>query len=252
MLSDGQLKKRLYAKKKVSCTEKKLQETIVKAKAAFAENEAEEFLLPVEFLYEQCRYIKKRWWIIQGMVLMLLWIFLQWSESNYYTQRCMGVAASLFAVLLLPELWKNRNVNAVEVESVSFYSLRQIYSARILAFAFVDCLLLGAFALPVLMSGKVAAGELIIQFFLPFIVSCCICFRTLYSSQMGSEIAALFFCIMWCAVWIQIVLNEKIYRMISEPVWLVLTGIAAGYLGYCIHRGQKNCVKMWEESMKWS
>ena len=30
-----------------------------------------------EFLYEQTKFIKKRWWILQGCVLMCLWIWLQ-------------------------------------------------------------------------------------------------------------------------------------------------------------------------------
>ena len=32
-----------------------------------------------EFLYEQTKFIKKRWWILQGCILMCLWIWL----SNY-------------------------------------------------------------------------------------------------------------------------------------------------------------------------
>ena len=32
-----------------------------------------------EFLYEQTKFIKKGWWILQGCVLMCLWIWL----SNY-------------------------------------------------------------------------------------------------------------------------------------------------------------------------
>lgn len=251
-LSDNQLKKQLGAKNKALYTEEKLQETIWKAKTAFAENEAEDFISHAEFLYQQSKYIQKRWWILQGLILFLLWILLQVTESNSYMQRCMGVAASLFAILLLPELWKNRNVKALEIESVSFYSLRQIYSARILAFAFVDCLLLGTFALPILMSGKLLAEELMIQFFLPFIVSCCICFRVLCSNRFGSEIFALFLCVVWCTVWMQIVLNEKIYGLISLPVWFGMTGAAVLYLGYCVYRGQNGCMGIWEVNKGWN
>ena len=32
-----------------------------------------------EFLYEQTKFIKKRWWILQGCILMCLWIWF----SNY-------------------------------------------------------------------------------------------------------------------------------------------------------------------------
>ena len=246
-LSNNQLKKLLGAKNKVLCSEEKMQDTICKAKTAFVENEAEDFITHAEFIYQQSKYIHKRWWILQGVILGFLWLFLQETQSSFYIQRCMGVAASLFAILLLPELWKNRNENALEIESVSFYSLRQIYSARMLAFAFVDCLLLGAFALPILMTGKVMIQELVIQFFLPFIVSCCICFRVLYSNKIGSEIFALLLCVVWCAVWTQIVLNEKIYGLISLPAWSIMTGVSVFYLGYCVYKGQNDCMKMWEE-----
>ena len=36
-----------------------------------------------EFLYEQTKFIKKRWWILQGCILMCLWIWL----SNYTSEK---------------------------------------------------------------------------------------------------------------------------------------------------------------------
>ena len=29
-----------------------------------------------EFLYEQCKFIKKKWWVLQGGTLFILWILL--------------------------------------------------------------------------------------------------------------------------------------------------------------------------------
>lgn len=246
-LSDRQLRKRLGAKERVFYTERELQETIRKARRAFVEGEAESLMSYAEFLYQQSRYIRKRWWILQGMLLIWLWLVLQMTVGSLQVQRCMGIGASLFAVLLLPELWKNRNANAMEVESVSYYSLRQIYAARILAFAFVDFMMLSAFALPVVLTGKAPAGDMMTQFFLPYLVSCCICFRVLYDNKAGSEIAALLLCAAWCALWTQIVLNERIYGAISWPVWAVMTIAAAFYLGYCVWKGQSSCTGMWEE-----
>lgn len=253
-LSDYQLRNRLGAKKEILYTDKGLAETIERSKAAFAESEAKNDTSYAEFLYQQSRYIHKRWWILQGMLLLLLliWFMLQMTESSIYVQRYMGIAASLFAILLLPELWKNRNANALEIESVSYYSLRQIYSARILAFALVDFLLICAFTLLVVLTGIVFAEEMMIQFFLPYIVTCCICFRVLSSNRMGSEAFALSLCVVFCIVWTQIVLNEEIYGAITLPVWIAVTIIAAGYLVYCVRRGQDNCVKMWEVSTLWN
>lgn len=245
--SNHRLRKQLGANHKIFYTEKKLQETIEKSKTAFIESEAGGFTSRAEFLYHQCRYIQKRWWVLQGGVLFLLWLALQLTESNFYVQRCMGIAASLFAILLLPEFWKNRNANALEIESVSYYSLRQIYAARIFAFALVDFLLLGAFALPVVLTGKMLPEEIMVQFFLPFLVACCICFRVLSSNRIGSEVFAISLCVVWCMVWTKIVLNDKIYGAISLSVWFVMTIIAIVYLVYCAWKGQRNCTKIWEE-----
>lgn len=245
-ISNRQIRERLGAHRIISCTEEKLQETMEKSKAAFAESEAETVISYAEFLYRQSRFIHRRWWILQGTVLFLLWLLLELTESGFYVQRGTGVAASMFAVLLLPELWKNRNANALEVESASFYSLRQIYSARVLAFALADFLLLGAFALQVLLTGKLSAEEMMIQFFLPYLVTCCICFRVLFGSTSGSEVRALFLCVFWCIVWTQIVLHEKVYGAISRPLWAAMTVAAAAYLVYCVHKGRNSCMEMWE------
>ena len=82
------------------------------------------------------------------------------------------------------------------------------------------------------------------QFFLPYIVTCCICFKTLYSRRIDSEALALFLCVAWSLVWILILLDEKIYSAVTFPVWGVMLLAAAVYLGYCIRRGQRNCVNL--------
>lgn len=245
-LSNDQIRKRLGIEKKVFYTQEKLQETIEKSKTAFYENEAEDCISRMEFLYQQSRYIKKRWWVLQGILLFWLWFILQQVNSSFYVQRCMGVAASLFAVLLLPELWKNRNANALEIEGVSYYSLRQIYSARIFAFALVDFLLLCTFTLLAVLNGKVLVEEIMIQFFLPYIVACCICFRVLASSKAGSEVFAISLCIVWCAIWTQIVLSEKVYGAVSLQIWIIMTIASVFYLGYCIYKEQNSCKRIWE------
>lgn len=250
--SDYKIKKIMNAECSLVYKEEQLQKTIQCSKEAFEENETEDFLSYAEFLYQQGKYIHKRWWAMQGMLLLLLWCMLELTESNFYVQRGMGIAAALFAILLLPELWKNRNACALEVEGASYYSLRQIYAARISVFALVDFMLLCAFALPAVLTKRVPAEEMMIQFFLPFLVTCCICFQALYSKRAESEAFALALCGVWCIVWTQMVLNEKVYKAISLPIWCAMTVIAALYLVYCIRRGQSRCEKMWEVHIEWN
>lgn len=249
-LSDHQIKKHLKIDENIN--EGRLQEVLRKSKDAFYANEAEEVLSAAEFLRWQGKYIHKRWWVLQGAVLFVLWALLELAESSCDMQRYMGIAAPMFAVLVLPELWKNRGIHAMEIESSAYYSLRQVYAARIVLFALADSLLLCCFFLAAVPSGKMMAEELIIQFFLPYLVTCCICFRTLYSRKINSEIFALFLCIVWCAVWTQLVLDHKIYDAVSTPIWLVMIAISLLYLGYCIYRGQKNLEKLWEVSALWN
>lgn len=251
--SDARIRE--YLSESVSRTESGrscLQETIRLSKAAFYEMESRGQLSSAEFLYQQSQYIRKRWWILQGGLLMLLWILLAVSESGVVVQKSMGVAAPLFAVLLLPELWKNRNADAMEIEGTAYYSLRQVYAARMFLCALVDFLLLCFFLAAVILTGKMLMEEIIIQFFLPYTVTCCICFRTLYSRRAVSEALAVLLCAVWCVLWIQIGLSEKIYEAISPLVWFLVIAAAVFYIGYCIYRGQKTLTFNGEVRTVWN
>lgn len=240
--SDRQIHKMLSTDIYLSVSGEGLQEALRKSRRAFYENEAADTLSDAEFLFRQSRYIRKHWWLLQATILIVLWLLLRATDSSFYVQRYMGVAASLFGILVLPEMWKNRSANAMEIEGTAYYSLRQIYAARIFLFALVDFALLCTFSLAAVLSGAIGMETVLVQFFLPYIVTCCICFRTLYSRRIDSEAFALFLCVTWSLVWILILLDEEIYNAVTFPVWGIMLLAAAVYLGYCIRRGQKNCV----------
>lgn len=246
-LSNGQLKKRLAASGEMAGTKKALRQAIQASKDAFYESEADGTLSALAFLYQQSQWIHKRWWAFQGILLSVLWVLLKLTESSYYIQRYMGILGPLFAMLLLPELWKNRSCHAMEVECAAYYSLRQIYAARMALFAAVDFLLLAVFTAASIQTGKIAAEEMAVQFFLPYSVTCCICFHTLYSRKINSEAFALFLCIAWCAGWTVFALDEKIYEAATMPAWITMTALSVLYLGYCVFRGQKSCKGICEE-----
>lgn len=248
-ISDDQIKKYFRPDTPIPCRQSHLQEpvrqahiqeTILRSKAAFCAAEAEDQISGAEFVYLQSKYIHKHWWLLQGSILVILWILLEVSESSIYIRRCMGAGAPMFAILLLPELWKNRNANAMEVEGTACYSIRQIYAARIFLCAMVDFLLLGSFSAATVLTGKLLMEEILLQFFLPYTVTCCICFRTLYSRSAASEAMAVLLCTVWSALWLQIGLTEKIYESISPLLALAVTMTALFYSGYCVYRGQRS------------
>lgn len=239
-LSNHQIKEYLDADEKRNYSTENLQEVIKNSKMAFCESEAERILSGAEFLYQQSKWVKRRWWLLQGCILVVLYFLLEITKSDFFVRRYMGIAAPLFVIAVIPELWKNRSNCAIEIECSAYYSLRQIYTARMLLFALVDFVLLCSFFWLIVVNGKILIEEIVIQFFLPYIITCCICFRTLYSKKIHSEIFTLFLCIIWCGVWTQIVLNETIYRAISNPLWFLILAISIFYLGYCIYRGQNH------------
>lgn len=220
--------------------EAEINKTVEKSKAAFYEGEAAGMLTKLEFLYKQAGYIHKRFWAAQGLLLIILWRIISSMGSVFNIQRSMGICAPLFVVLVMPELWKNRNAGAMEVECAAYYHLRQIYAARMTAFALVDLFLLSVFCIAVSLTARMDIWEFVIQFFMPFNVTCCICFGTLYSKKIGSEVFALLLCIVWTAVWIQVVLTDRVYNAISVPVWMLMFALSVVYMGYCIVRGQRN------------
>lgn len=69
-----------------------------------------------EFLFEQFKFIKKRWWVLQGGILVLLWILLVDSDGGANTERTLGTMSVMFSVMIIPEIWKNRSFSAVEIE----------------------------------------------------------------------------------------------------------------------------------------
>ena len=215
----------------VPINEENVMETIAVSKAAFLSGEAEQMVSPGEFLFLQSRLIQKRWWFLQGLLLAFVCLFLCHIETDYLIRRALGLAGPVFMILILPELWKNRNFDAMEVECTTYYTIRSIYAARLTLFAGVDLLLLSAFFAATSAIAKITLWEMLIQFVLPFNVTCCICFRTLYAKRIRSEALAMLLCILWTGIWAILIMNNAVYSVISVPMWIA--SLAASALGMC-------------------
>ena len=156
--------------------------------------------------------------------------------------------SSLFVILIIPELWKNQTYRSMEIEATSYYSLRQIYAARMLLFGVVDIVLISLFCGMSSVVWNVTFSQLIVQFILPMVVASCICFSILCSKYPFGETFAVMMCILWSAAWILVVLNEKIYALIAFPLWLTILGIALVFLVFTIYRTIYCCNNYWEVS----
>ena len=245
------LEKRLEEYKtsmKIVPKEQNIEETVRKSIEVYCSAEEDRLLTYREFLWVQLRLMRKRWWFFQIVLLLVLWSVLPSLQGELYAQRFMGVAASLFIIFIIPEFWKSQSCQSMEIEAASYYSLRQIYSARMLLFGIVDTVLISAFGWLSLFMLNVTLSQILIQFILPMTVTAGICFGMLCSKHSFNEAAAIMMCIGWSSVWLFIVLNEKIYAAIAYPVWIMFLGIALLFTGFTIYRTLYFYNDYWEEN----
>lgn len=243
------LEEQLMAYKKrgqIELKEEKIQETIRKSKETFFASEQERMLSYHEFLWSQFKLIRKRWWVLQFLLLFILGATLVSAYEESYVGRGMGVMASIFVILIIPELWKNRSCHCMEIEESSYYSLKQIYSARMVLFGIVDVFLLTVFCGTMTIGLHIEFSRLLVQFLMPMLVTACICFGTLCNKYISDETVAIILCILWCAIWLIITLNEKIYTIITLPIWLICIGFSFGFLCIAVYRTLSNCDNYWE------
>lgn len=228
--------------------EAEIQNLTQKAKATFLESESKQLLSYHEFIRNQLRMIRKRWWAIQFVVLCLAWLFLSSENEMFYLRRGMGVFAALFAIILIPELWRNLTNRCMEVEIASYYSLHKIYAARILLFGIVDVLLLTAFIGCAHYFLSIALTDLVTQFLLPMVVTACICFVALYKQNSNGWLT-IGLCVLWSGVWWAIAANDQLYSAITFPIWLIIFVFALLFLAFSIYRLLKHCDKYMEVNL---
>lgn len=238
--------KRYKEKKRVQPKQTHVASTIEAAKESFFAEEERNILSYASFLYLQFRLTQKRWWLLQAMVLAVLWVILPLQDPFVYGPRSMGVAGTLFVIFVIPELWKNRSSRSMEIEAAAYYSLRQIYAARMLLFGVVDILLLTLFSGAAFIFLGIAFADLIAQFLFPMTVTACICFGVLCGKRCLNEAASVGLCVIWSGLWWFILLNEAIYATLMVPVWYVILAMALLFLGFAVRRAIRLCDELWE------
>lgn len=252
MTMEEKLKEYADSQEDMQVDEARVWKTIQASKEALYESEMEVPMSGLAFLFQQAGYIRKRWWLAQGIVLAVLWWLLFLGGNSAYMQRSMGIMTPLFTILILPELWKNQSSASMEIEGASYFSIRKIYAARMLLFAMVDVLLLTVFFLAAAVTLKLTAAQIVVQFFLPMNVTCCICFRSLSSNRSGSGYAALAVSLVWVAVWTLVIMKDEVYQRIAGPIWAAVVLFSVIYLIYSVRRVWKNCGQYWEVNLSWN
>ncbi|MFT3984929.1 MAG: hypothetical protein QM697_13560 [Lachnospiraceae bacterium] len=229
-----------YEKKEAGESQKELhmkeEKCIKKVMDAFIQEEEKKHLSYREFLWIQGYFIKKKWWVLQAILLLTVWIGLAVLGSTEEVKKSLGIAGTLFVVIMIPELWKNKSNKSTEIEESCFYTLRQIYSARLLLFLLADTIILSCFYMAGMIVWDITGMDLIKNFILPMTVTGGICFGLLCSKHVVHEGIAVALCFLWSGVWSALVMNAAFYKSIEDFVWFIILFLAVLYLGYSIYR----------------
>ena len=104
------------------------------ARQAFYIGQSQRSISYFDFLLTQMRTIQKRWWLMQAALLTALWCIVSQSSGIPETRRLIDAIVPLFTIAAAPELWKNLRIGSMEIEGTSYFTLREIYSARLTLF----------------------------------------------------------------------------------------------------------------------
>ncbi len=231
--------------KNLTPREEKIRETISLCQEAHYRQSRTCLMTWWEFLWTQLHYTRKRWWALQSGLLLLAWQMIPDMESHYHQLRSLGVVGCLFVVLMIPELWRNRESDSTQVEAACRYSLRQIYAARITLFGLADVTLLTVFGLG-LGSRGFTWMEVLFQFLLPVTGTACICFSQLCGRHSWNETMSVAACLLFGAGWWLLMMNEQIYTRIVPGVWLGLFGMSVSFLALAVRRTVRTTNRIWE------
>lgn len=203
-------------------TEKKIQETINKSIHIFYNAEKQITVSYKSFLYSQFVNMKKRWWIIQFILLLCLFAILSLTNDSSEYQHSMSIISTLFAVFIIPEFWKDKYCHATELEQSLYYSLRDIYCARLLLFGLFDIGILTIFNIGLILFTTLDTASIILNCYVPMIITTSICFFTLCKPKIKTEKMTIIIAIALCFVWWIITMNNSLYSFLQNKLWITL------------------------------
>lgn len=200
----------------------------------------------VEFLTVQMRIMKKRWWILQGALLFFAGEWIAVSGDTDYSYRGLSILASLFVILVIPELWKNIEYRSLEIEECSLFNLRRVYAAKLIAFGAIDTILLTFFCIIASRIQDILFADMLKQFVFPVMISATICLLSFSSKRRCSEVTTMIVCGIANVIWMVTAMNETVYSKITPVIWGGLFGVCICLMVYSVRKVLQKRMEYWE------
>lgn len=204
------------------------------AKEVFLISEKKKKLSFAGFVMMQIQIMQKRWWMLQGVLLLLAGEWIRVSGDVSYVHRGFSIVAALFVIFIVPELWKNKENRSVEVEEASFFDLRRVYAAKLIAFGSVDTFFLTVFCIMTVRIHDVVFSDLLKQFIFPVMIAAAICLMAFSHTGIFNEVTIMLICLGANIIWMLVAVNETVYSHITPLIWAGLFGICICLIVYCL------------------
>ena len=196
-------------------SETRIEDTVQKSIRTFYRSEKRREPSYLYFLYVQL--------VFTGRIL-----------SDESAQKALGVLASLFVILIIPSFFREESQQMSELESTLFFSLREVYAARMVLFGLFDSIILAVFCVVLRQRLHLDLYQMVSRFFIPLVISSVICFLVLGSRWIRNPYLAGSLCVLFCGVWWFITANDRIYASIARPVWILILAAGILFLVICI------------------
>lgn len=224
-----------------------IDNTVFKATELMIEKEQISRINFAEFLIFQMKIMRKRWWIFQGALLLFACQWLYISGDANYIYRGMSIFATLFVILIIPELWVNMKYKSMEIEDASLFNLRNVYAAKLIAFGIVDTIFLSFFCTAATQLQNVLFVDILKQFVFPVMIAATICMSVFSCRNPFSELTTVVICIVANTLWTTVVLNESIYYKITSWIWIGLFTASISLIIYSVRKVINNTSKYKEK-----
>lgn len=180
-----------------SADEKQLNKTIQSSITIMNTNSSTTNTDFLGFVLDQIRYMRKSSIYLQCLLAVIMLGLMIMLRNDPVMQRQIGALTPLFIIGIIPELWRNRKSQSMEIEGTTYFSLRKVYSARLLFFTVLDTLLFTIIIVVGFLYLDMDFWSLATQYILPFNITAAFSFTLLSNHVLNTESFAFLTCLVW-------------------------------------------------------
>ncbi|HBC96800.1 MAG TPA: hypothetical protein DC034_08415 [Clostridium sp.] len=225
------------------CRREQVEKTAILAEKEYQKHSSRKQIGYLEFLLRQVSFMGKKIWIFQGIVLILIWLFLTAifkDDFKYIISRHTPDLLCLCAIFItmtgLPFLYRSYKYKMHEVEAATLMSTSRALSSKLIIISLGDGIFLLFTALTVLDKAGISGTFIVFYLLAPFLISFCGCIFIFGHSRGQYKV---FTCEVFCLLMLPLQylfhnMVPQIYYRTSLKGWIALSAFFAAVVVFQI------------------